>query len=179
LTVEIREALAKVQDHLREHIPRARWTRPEGTHLTLKFLGEVEQVITVQVAAILDDIATRHTPFQVKLQGTGAFPRLAQPRVLWVGLERHPSLSSLQAEIEEALVPLSFEKEQRPFRGHLTLARLKGDRWPEELRQILLDTGSRCEGLTLPVKQLYLYQSELKPGGAVYTQLHTSQMPGG
>lgn len=143
--------------------------------MTLKFLGDIEQSVTLDVATILDGIAERYTPFELRLQDTGAFPRLAQPRVIWAGIERHETLLKLHKDIDSALKPLGFETENRPFRGHLTLARLKGESWPEDLRQDFLESRSQCNGITFPVERLILYRSELRPGGAVYTPLHSSQ----
>ncbi len=110
------------------------------------------------------------------LHGVGAFPRLASPRVLWVGIERHDALISLQKELDTALERHGFSPEKRSFKGHLTLARLKGNYWPEELRGSFLNSSAIIDSLKLPARQVKLFKSELKPGGAVYTELHTAKL---
>lgn len=178
LSAGVKKALADLQEKLRERIPRARWTRPEGTHLTLKFLGEIEREKIEAVAAALDQIAAQHPPFKLKLEGLGAFPRLAFPRVIWVGLQHNDQLPLLQKTIETALEPLGFEPERRSFHGHLTLARLEGERWSEELRRYFLELSPISDGKNIPVKSAILFRSELKPGGAIYTALHRSPLIG-
>ena len=167
-----------MQNKLRRFIPRARWTRAEGVHLTLKFLGDVEENIVSEISSALDDVVSRHQSFVLNLQGVGAFPRLAFPRVLWVGMQHSEELITLHKDIEGGIAPLGFPTEKRSFRGHLTLARLNGERWPEEWRREFLELSSITDGKTLPVDQVVLFRSDLKPGGAIYTPLHVSLFTG-
>ncbi|MBU0517962.1 RNA 2',3'-cyclic phosphodiesterase [bacterium] len=176
LTQEIHDALREVQNELRQEVSKVRWTRPEGVHITLKFLGDTDSSVVDQLIPALDEVASGHHPFELKLNGTGAFPRLANPRVLWVGLETSEELLALQHDVEEAIAPFGFEKEKRKFKAHLTLARLQGDLWPEGHRRLLLDARKTIDGLILPVKELILFRSDLKPDGAVYTALHRAKL---
>jgi len=138
----------------------------------------VEENIVSEVASALDGVASGQQPFELEFQGVGAFPRLASPRVLWVGIQHREELIRLQKDVENTIAPLGFPTEKRSFRGHLTLARLKGERWPEEWRRRFLELARITDGRTLPVDRIILFRSDLKPGGAVYTQLHVSAFAG-
>lgn len=174
LSTEVQQALADIQKSLRHRIPQARWTKPQGTHLTLKFLGDVRLEQIPVISAGLDEITTRYSPFELKLNGVGAFPRPSNPRVIWVGLEQSDLLIQLQREVEAVIAPLGFPAEDRPFRGHLTLARLAGENWSAELRQYFMDSGRAAIGITWIVERVVLFRSELAQSGAIYTTLHCS-----
>jgi len=176
LTSEVHQALRDIQNELRETVGKARWTRPEGIHITLKFLGDTGKDLVGAIGEALDGIARRHQSFELTLNGTGAFPSLSNPRVLWVGIGNSESLLMLQKEVEEAIEPFGYSSEKRQFKAHLTLARLKGDRWPETDRTRLIEASEFTDGLKIPVRELILFQSELKPAGAVYTALHRSKL---
>jgi 2'-5' RNA ligase len=176
LSSQVHQALADVQAAMRASVRDARWTKPEGTHLTLKFLGEANPDQVTAIAASLDVIAVRFQPFNLILGSVGAFPRLGSPTVLWVGLDASEPLFALHKAIEEAISPLGFPSEKRPFKGHLTLARLQGRSWPSDLRQRFLDSASLCAGIVWEINKVVLFRSELKPGGAVYSAIHASSL---
>ncbi len=171
------EALEAIQSKLKTRITRARWTRPEGIHLTLKFLGDIEEHRVLEISNVLEVVAQEHRAFDLTLQGVGAFPRLASPRVLWVGLKPSDELTRIHRELDKALARIGFTPEKRAFRGHLTLARLNGEHWDESLRRFFLESDRISDGLTFSAHQLVLFRSELKPGGAVYSPLHICRLP--
>ena len=175
LSQAVQQALAAVQQKLRPLISFARWTRPDGTHLTLKFLGEAQKDQIDRIKSELDRIAPDFAPIELALNGVGAFPRLAAPRVLWVGMQQIEAVKRLQADIESAISPLGFPSEKRDFKPHLTLARLEGNNWPPDLRQQFLDCASIISGVTWKADRVILFRSELLKGGAVYTPLHISE----
>jgi RNA 2',3'-cyclic 3'-phosphodiesterase len=174
LSEPVRQALAEIQKKLHGPIRGARWTRPEGTHLTLKFLGESNPDQVKAICLALDEISTGFGSFSLTLAGVGAFPRASNPNVIWIGLEENAELVTLQKMVEERIAPLGFPSEKRPFRGHLTLARLSGEYWPQELRDRFLEMGSVCSGVTWVVDSVVLFRSDLKPSGAIYTKIHSS-----
>ncbi|RJP82818.1 MAG: RNA 2',3'-cyclic phosphodiesterase [Candidatus Zixiibacteriota bacterium] len=174
LSREVQEALARTQQTLRTLVPRARWTKPEGTHLTLKFLGEITPHQVSPLQAALDAVAARHQSFPLATAGGGAFPRLSAPRVLWLGLQPEERLMRLAREVEAAISPLGFPSEVRPFQGHLTLARLEGEPWPPDLRQRYLTLTGAMAGVSWMVDRVVLFRSELRPGGAIYSPVHFS-----
>jgi 2'-5' RNA ligase len=151
-----------------------RWVRPDGIHLTLKFLGEVAGEKLDAVKGALKTIGPRFSPLEYSVGGLGCFPNTRRPRVIWIGVrERSGNLEALQAEIEQAFHALDFEKERRPFHPHLTLGRVRrGVRHVES--QAVANAIMRMEPVSLGdyrVEEICLYRSELKPTGAVYTKL--------
>ncbi|MCX6639400.1 MAG: RNA 2',3'-cyclic phosphodiesterase [bacterium] len=173
---DVKRGLALLQESLKDRVHRARWTKPDGTHLTLKFLGEVRSSSVAAISTALDRVAAQFHPFELVLNGVGAFPRLSQPRVIWVGLKPNSELLHLQSAVEKAIAPLGFPTEKRDFHGHLTLARLEGDPWSEELRNYFIKLRSLSDEISFPVAEVALFRSDLQPGGAVYSYLHKSPL---
>jgi 2'-5' RNA ligase len=171
------EAVRGAQNHLKRRVPDgvARWVRPEGVHLTLKFLGDVplSQLDNLQTALTSATAGLRR--FSLAVQGVGCFPNNERPRVVWLGLGGDlDALHALQARVEAAVAPLGYPTEKRPFHPHLTLARA-GRR---ASRGDLAALGELVERTTVeasagwPVGALSLVRSQLEPGGAIYTQVH-------
>jgi len=152
------------------HLP-VRWVGEEALHLTLRFLGEVGEEQVGPIGEALGGAARGVRPFAVGLGGIGAFPSLTKPRVIWVGIERHPALELLANDVELALMALSFEPELRPFSPHLTLGRAERSARPAAFRNLAqLAAGIAYEGTTT-VESVDLMQSTLGPRGATYTVL--------
>ncbi len=150
-----------------------RWVRPEGIHLTLKFLGNVSNDAIPTIESGMRHVAEGICPFTVRVQGAGCFPSTRSPRVLGLGLqgELEPLLTA-QSRLEDSLEALGVERENRPFRPHLTVGRVRGgllEGWSERLEKTLQIVGAMgpCE---LPVNGLSLMESVLGRQGAVYTR---------
>jgi 2'-5' RNA ligase len=176
LSEEALEELERLQKKLKEKVPpdAVRWVRPQSIHLTLQFLGDVEPDRVEAIAGALREICRDWKPFTFEMKELGVFPNPRQPRVVWVGIvEPSGALASLQKRVTEALMPLGFEPEKRPFTPHLTLGR--ASRYAN--RRALAEAGelvTRFEAGSLgriPVNRIVLMQSDLKPSGAVYTPL--------
>jgi 2'-5' RNA ligase len=175
LPPEVREALAGLQEGSRHQCgPGVRWTRPEGVHLTLKFLGEVAQTQVAPIEEALAKAARGQAAFKLSLGSTGFFPNPRRPRVLWVGIEGETErLKALARRVEEELSPLGFPTEGRPFTPHLTLARL-GERLGPAQREAIgsvVQSAPWRPGRPFAVDGLSLMRSRLDPAGAVYTCL--------
>lgn len=176
LPEEIRTTLADLQSRL---CPLAKgsvsWPRPEGLHLTLKFLGDVDAGrLDAAANALLCGCAESHG-FQVCLRGTGGFPDLRAPRVLWAGLiEPSGELEKLQARIEMAFRAAGFAAEERPFSPHLTIARVKAPR--EEAKLARQWQAASLENLCFSVNEVVLMRSDLRAEGAVYTPLRRAPL---
>ncbi|HVE91018.1 MAG TPA: RNA 2',3'-cyclic phosphodiesterase [Actinomycetota bacterium] len=164
---DIKSALERdVVGPLRQELPAARWTRSDGRHLTLKFLGEVDDSRVAEVAGAVRDAARRHTPFDAAFDRIGGFPNLRRPRVVWVGIGPGAEpMSALAASVEEGLEDLGFEPEGRPFRPHLTLARFKVPDRVSELPDIAVPSD------TFTVRGVVLFRSQLRREGTAYTPL--------
>jgi 2'-5' RNA ligase len=155
---------------LKPKLTAVRWVALENFHLTLKFLGDIE---TRQVDAINEALERAITPFPcctINAKGLGVFPGLRQPKVLWVGFIGD-ELTRLAARIDTALLALGFSIETRGFSPHLTIGRWRQlHRSGGDLKHELERWRDRDFGMTL-VDRVILFQSELKPTGAVYSQL--------
>lgn len=147
------------------------WIRPHRVHLTLKFLGNVAPSRMEAIGAALGLVAENTRPFSLRPAGCGAFPSLREMRVVWIGVQGDlVALTALQQCVEDALQPLGFPKDHRPFRAHLTIGRVKGRRHLKALQDMLV-ARQDYQGVVFDVSELVLYKSDLKPDGAQYTPL--------
>jgi 2'-5' RNA ligase len=179
LPAEAKDALREVSAALGGLVPRGavgtaavRWVRPEQMHLTLRFLGDTPDERLPAILAALDGVAGRHAPFALRLSGVGCFPNARRPRVVWVGLAgEEAALLALKTDLDAALTPLGWPPEDKPFRAHLTLGRVK-----DEHAAANATWAADVPPLPVPAAALHLIQSDLRPDGPVYTILHTAQL---
>ncbi len=145
-------------------ISDARWQTDEQLHLTLRFIGEVDRHMAVDVHAALG--AVHQPPFEIAVNGLGTFDRRGQPDTVWAGIAPHEPIKALHNKIDQAMTRVGVAPDQRAFLPHITLARLK--RWSGPVRNLLEQSG----GLTSPpfvVEAFALFESKLTPEGAVYS----------
>lgn len=146
--------------------PPGRATRPEGWHLTLRFLGPTDPSRRARLEAALQR-HVRAQPFVVRLGSPGAFPQPGRARVLWLGLtDGTEALAALAAQVEAAARAAGFPAEARPFAAHLTLSRLQP---PQPLPAAW--RAAPPANVLVPVERVTLFRSHLRPGGAVYEPL--------
>jgi 2'-5' RNA ligase len=156
-----------------------KWVAAASLHVTLKFLGEVAEEREAALGAALDAAVAAARPFDVALGGVGAYPALARPRVIWLGVEPHPALELLANDVERALRPFGFEAELRPFQPHITLGRVRRDPKPGAFAALERLAGAVDWTGVAPVDSVDLMGSQLGPGGAVYAVRHQSFLEGG
>ena len=177
LPPEARTLLADVQAEMRSFRADVKWTAPDSIHLTLKFLGEIDPAILPALAGLLREQTAVEAPFTMRMYGLGGFPNARNPRVIWFGLEGDlRALSSLQAKVESACAKAGFPPEQRPFRPHFTLGRVRSKSNLQPLTDYI-KIGSALEH-TFTVKNLNIYQSTLRRQGAVYAVLEEIELKG-
>ncbi len=169
IPAEIRSALGAFMRRLEPACRGARWVRPEGMHLTLKFIGEVPPQKVERIKAELARVRSEG-PVRLSFRGAGFFPNERHPRVFWAGMEATPNLAELASDIERRLEPLGIAREAREFRPHLTLARFKSEEGLPRLRAALADAGPLEFGV-METREMYFYESRLERSGAVYTRL--------
>jgi 2'-5' RNA ligase len=145
--------------------------RPDGIHVTLKFIGEVPSDLQTRIESSLSEVHS-DAPVEITFCGTGFFPDARRPRVFWAGIEASSNLSDIAAQIESRLEPLGIARETREFKPHLTLARISESRGVEKLHDALRRIGTVNFG-TVQASEMHLYQSELGRGGAKYACLQT------
>lgn len=172
---EIKERVQDIQAQLGRSGFNLRWVQPENMHLTLVFLGEIEDCLVPSLSEALDVNVSKHQPFEMTIGGLGAFPNERSPRVYWVGLLEGASfLCALQKDIQDAVRQLGIPSEKGKFHPHLTLGRCRDDRrqgaLPERLRQEALGTTK--------VESVHLIRSQLGGARPVYTTLHSAELSG-
>jgi len=169
---EVRKGVALFQERLKSRIyGDIRWVRPEAIHLTLKFFGDIPPGDVTGIANVVERAVAGVEPLALAIGGTGVFPDLRRPRVLWVGILGDVArLLLLQAELEQGLERIGFPREERPFRPHLTLGRIRSPRGMADLGKVL-EKGKGFDAGRFVAAELALFRSELTPHGAIYTKL--------
>jgi 2'-5' RNA ligase len=166
---QTRARLAELMRSLHGVVTGARWVRPEGIHLTLRFLGYARRTVLDSLVPALRRAVEDCPATAANIAGLGVFPESGRPRVLFVNISVPPSVLRLQEACERAAVAAGFEAETRPFRPHLTLGRFKEPARRPELPEA--DLGpTRLETLVL-------YRSQPGAAGSVYTPLETFALP--
>lgn len=175
-----RQRVAAWQEELRQSGGDVKWVEPVNFHLTLKFLGNVETVRVPALSSALKASLAGHRAFSVELAGMGAFPSIARPRVIWVGLsEGAGELRLLAQAVDKALEPLGFPREEKPFAPHLTIGRVR-DRGirrgvPDELKRSLASSSTVKWGSFL-VDSVHLMKSQLTARGPIYSRVEVMQL---
>ncbi|NJD69301.1 MAG: RNA 2',3'-cyclic phosphodiesterase, partial [candidate division NC10 bacterium] len=169
----LKAALAGVQDRLKATRADVGWVRPENLHLTLKFLGQVEEDRFGAIGEAVAAAAAGCGPVHLVFQGLGAFPSPRSARVVWIGLSHGAeTLAALQARIEAGLEPLGYAREARLFTAHLTLGRVRGPGHREQLARALTEATAEPLG-EMVLHRIELMKSDLSPSGARDTILHS------
>jgi 2'-5' RNA ligase len=172
---DLKATIAAIQEQFKAHKANVSWVRPDNIHLTLKFLGDVEQQRLPGIAALVSDITKPHSPFSLIPEGHGVFPNAKSPRVFWLGIKDETGqLLNLQDAIESAMESLGFAREHRTFQPHLTIGRVRPYRKPKELTPAFMNITFAEPPFT--VEHVAVMQSDLKPTGAVYTPLHVVKL---
>ncbi len=156
---------------------RASWVRRGNYHVTLRFLGEIDPLLTVDLERISRRITARIEPFVVPLDRLGCFPSVDRARVLWIGGEAPPAFHGLASSLQHELRNLDFPPERKPTVAHVTLARIKGR--PDAGLSRILNAADLPGGLEARADRIALMESVLSPDGAVYTPLFTTPFRGG
>ena len=138
ISPEVENELAQIISSLKNAGGPVKWVEPQNIHLTLKFLGDTDEKLIPQIKNIIDNIASHYEAVTTVLNFLGAFPNLSRPRVYWIDLKGGDYLGQIAAEFDDAVHVLGFEKENRPFKSHLTLGRVK---FPENLQKLNEDQG--------------------------------------
>jgi 2'-5' RNA ligase len=175
IAVEIPESIIsgirELQQGINDYGVDIRWIRPENIHLTLKFLGDVEAVDVDKISEAISKTVDGVASIPLKAKGIGVFPDIKRPRVLWVGLTGQLEfLIRLQKTLDENLKGIGFRQEKRPFKGHLTIGRIKAKMNAKKFGEALM-AFRNFESETFVADKIILFKSELKPRGAFYTYL--------
>ncbi len=180
LPLELKKQLASLQARLRsDNQPRINWVKPDGIHLTLKFLGNIKISDIDRITQAMTEAARQITPLFLETQALGAFPNLKRIQVVWLGLGGEvDKLKKLQQLVENKLASLGFAAEQRSFKPHLTLARLGNEVSPVERQRLgVLIAGTSSEiDSTIKVDSINLIKSQLTREGAIYSRISSAAL---
>jgi RNA 2',3'-cyclic 3'-phosphodiesterase len=193
LPQELRAELATIQQELKRNIEpemkqsmRVSWAQPASIHLTIKFLGDMDEQVIDSLLVAVEQAIGNQTAVKVPLERLGAFPRPQNPRVLWVGPSENwergaegQRVAGIHGAIEQACEGLGFHRETKSLSPHLTLARIrKGERY---IGAALTQSGALDGPIvldSLAMKAVALMKSELRPTGSVYTKLWDVRLSG-
>ncbi len=175
IAIDLDEGIKKTISEFIRELDRSdrhiKWIKPPGMHLTLKFMGDINEEKKAEVESVLKKIADRHRPFPLGFKGTGTFPPGKKyPRVLWIGIKENKPLLEIQSRLENELERLQYSREQRKYHPHLTLGRVKIPYHIESVLSLLEKNKERDFG-DMTVNRITLFLSTLKPTGAEYTKL--------
>jgi RNA 2',3'-cyclic 3'-phosphodiesterase len=180
--IELSDALLDMLDQetaaLRAEAPELSWTTREKRHLTLKFLGGVDEEATPRLIEAAERVAAAVRPMEMGVREVGAFPNFRRARVVWIGVEQEPRLELLHHDLELACENAGFEVEGRPFRPHITLARVRAPLPVERARSFARVARSVRLRASEQVKEITLFESNLAPSGAHYRRVHVATLGG-
>ena len=175
----IREQMVHVSEPLKKVRGKFNWSSTNNLHITLKFLGDCTRGRLESISKRLAEIASRHNPFEMTFGGVGVFPSHSAPRIVWVGvkdgLER---LVNLSKDVADSMEEIGFKKESRPFRPHITLARVKHLSSRNELKSAI-EALPQVEIDSMTADHIFLMRSQLRARGAVYTVIERLCFSGG
>lgn len=180
LSQAVKRALADIAALLGGRYPAGaiRWVGPENQHLTVRFLGDTATSTVPAIGRVLDEAGRSHSAFSLQMGAGGCFPSCRRPRVLWVGLNDHDpltggQLAAFKSSIDSGLTALGLPPDDKPFRAHLTLGRVKD---ANAVRDI--DWDVPIPALDFPANTIHLIESKLNPSGPTYITRHSSRLTG-
>lgn len=171
LPKEIKDKLEKIQERLKRIPARINWVKPQNIHLTLRFLGEINQDMPDKIIAAIEDTISLEISFQVSLSSISIFPDLGSPRVIWIGVTSgEKETRGIYLHLEEKLKKLGIPRETRQFSAHITLGRIKSVFNRQELTQDLNNSTTIAdnENSQFWVRKITLFKSTLTTKGPIY-----------
>ena len=173
LPPELKGRLAELEARLKEARADVSWVKPENIHLTLKFLGGVEETRIPLIKRAIQEGLRGGGPLVLSLAGLGVFPNPRSPRVIWVGVEGDTErMEKLQKRLEQALEGVGFPREARSFSPHMTLGRMRSRQGTAGLMELVERLGEYRAG-SIEAESIELMRSQLHPAGAIYTILES------
>lgn len=170
LPPDIKNILSRIQDELKQSRADVKWVNPQNIHLTLRFLGEIQQDLVDKLRAVLEQIAQKNSPFSVRLSNLGAFPKLQYPRVVWFGINNDQPVLDIARNLENEIVKIGLSAEDRPFSSHITLGRVRSGLNRKALVEKIesLNKNFSSSSPEFKVLSITLFKSTLTPQGPIY-----------
>ena len=178
LADELRKRISEVQEQVKKLAPDVKWVAPGNFHVTLKFLGDVPEDALDGVFSAVEEAAGAFSPFGFSMLGLGAFPNARNARVVWAGIQDgREQLAELAAAVDAKLAKLGFPKEERDFKSHITIGRVKTSRRLDDLARGIGEIDAGDLG-SQTVSSVAVMQSDLRPDGPIYTPLRVIEFAG-
>lgn len=171
IKIEKQEKIANLANQFQKKLIECNinWANSISYHLTLKFLGDVEPYYINSINTLLSHICLKHKPFTLEYNEPGFFGSFSQPKVIWFNFKDNKELNNLQKSIDNSLSELGFNMEEKKFKPHLTLARVKKIINETDFKELFQSYPEFND--TIYIKQFQLIESVLKPSGPVYTTI--------
>lgn len=174
---EVRQAIAEAIAPLRVVAPDLSWIREPQLHLTVKFLGEQPEDLAPRITASMNAVCGRYRVVDAQIGGLGAFPNFRRPRVVWIGVSPEPKLELLHHDVETACEALGLPIDGKPFRPHLTLARVKPRAAKSDTMRNLAHAAKEVAfSEEVVISSIDLMESELTTVGSRYRMLSSSPL---
>jgi 2'-5' RNA ligase len=172
ISSDVRTKARRLISLLAQAPAKVRWVEPENLHLTLKFLGEVEMLEMPRLCEVVTAAIAELPPFDLEMQGAGAFPSLERPRTLWLGIgDGEEAMIELHDALDKSLAELGFRPEQRRFKPHLTLGRVRNsEQGVTELAELIREHHEFPGGIT-DVAEVVVFSSEMDRDGPTHEPL--------
>ena len=154
---------------------KIKWIDPANMHITLFFMGDTEEEKIAEIETYLQDAFFDFTSFEIELSELGLFSRQGRPQVIWMGIKRIKELTEIKKSIDNKLSQIGFQPEDRPFKPHLTLGRVKYVSDKKQLNDLVQRDKMKVYG-RVKINEIILYKSELTSAGPIYTPLETVQL---
>ncbi|MGQ9706899.1 MAG: RNA 2',3'-cyclic phosphodiesterase [bacterium] len=178
LSKPLRENLITLIEELSRVSTKIKWVEKENLHITIRFLGDIDDELVKKISDILDDIAGGVVPFPFKVEGVGAFPHPKRARVIWAGVSQgFDEMVKIEKEISKRLEEIGIPKEEKAFHPHITIGRVKFPKGNLELAKYINESKGRVYGGEA-VSEIILMKSTLTPKGSIYEPLHIATMKG-
>ena len=166
----ITRSMADLIADLRKTGTDVAWVRPEKIHLTLKFLGNTDDLLIPKIKERTSKKLSHYNAFYIRIVGVGCFPSEKRPRVLWIGVENSEDLKNIQKDLDAEVAEFGFIPEERPFSPHLTIGRVRSQKGIAEMLRRFNEFRTADFG-AFEVKSIHIMKSELKPAGAEHTSI--------
>jgi len=176
LSKPLRDNLITVIEELSRFSPKTKWVEKENLHITVRFLGDIDDEMVKKISDVLDGVARGRKPFPFEVEGVGAFPHPKRARVIWAGISQgFDEMVKIEREISDKLEGLGIPREEKAFHPHITLGRVKFPKGNLELARFIDESKGRVFGGEA-VSEIILMKSTLTPKGSIYEPLHISEL---
>ena len=167
----LHNTLSEIVSKLSSANAKVKWVKPENVHLTLKFLGNVEEERLPEVFSACERAAEGVSPIDLEMRALGCFPDTKSPRIVWLGIERGvEAVKRLQERVENEFTAVGFSREEKAFKAHLTIGRVKGKQGMSRLCRLLEEERNIFVGV-MHAEKISVMKSKTLPAGPVYSEM--------